>query len=91
MRFEDESVGTVGGKGEEFKTQDNRNGSGIGVDIHGGGSGSSEKTEDSLNCKHGVHGSVSVLIDVWKKISVELIDQRRIDDNDDTTASQQFK
>ena len=41
MRFEDEvtghvgtAVGTAGGKGEEFKTQDGRTGSGVGGDVN---------------------------------------------------------
>ena len=97
--FEDESVGTAGGKGEEFKTQDSWNGSGVGGDMHVGGTGSSEETEDALTRGHGVDGVVSALIHVWERRiferfeenSFECIDQRHIDDNDDTTASQQFK
>ena len=42
VRFE--SVGTVGGNGEEFKTQDSWNGSGVGGDMHAGGTGSSVDT-----------------------------------------------
>ena len=75
-------------KGEECKTQDSRIGSGVGGDMNGGGTGSSEETEDLLT---GTHGFVSGLIDVWEKRSFERIDRRRIDDDNDTTASQQFK
>ena len=71
MRFEDETVGTVGGKGEEFKTQDSWNGSGVGGDMHAGGTGSSEETEDALTSRHGVDGVVSVLIDAWERRSFE--------------------
>ena len=51
VRFEDESkhgmkhVGTGGGKGEEFKTQDGRIGNGIGGGMKEGGTDSSEETE----------------------------------------------
>ena len=95
MRFEDEatghvdiSVGTAGGKGEVFKTQDSRIGSGVGGDMNGGGTGSSEEAGDTLT---GMHGVVKGLIDIWEKRSFERVDRRRTDDDNDTTASQQFK
>ena len=50
VRFEDEvakhgikHVGTEGGKGEELKTQEGRIGSGVGGDVNGGLTGSSEE------------------------------------------------
>ena len=96
VRFEDESVGTTGGKGEELKTQDSWTGSGVGGDKHVGGTGSSEETEEALTSRHGVDGVFSVLIDVWERRSFEnhsfeRIDQRHTEDNDETTARQQFK
>ena len=82
------AVRTASGKGEEFKTQDGRIGSGVGGHMNRGGAGLSEETEDILI---GMHGVVGGLIDVWERRSFERIDRRRIDNDNDTTASQQFK
>ena len=67
--------------------------------MHVGWTGSSEETEDALTRGHGVDGAVSALIDLWERRSFErfeencfeCIDQRHIDDHDDTTAIQHFK
>ena len=67
--------------------------------MHVGGTGSSEETEDALTRGHGVDGVVSALINACERMSFEgfeensfeCIDQQHIDDNDDTTASRQFK
>ena len=53
--------GTAGGKGDVFKTRCGRIRSGVGGDMHGGGTGSSEETEDKCT---GMHGVVSGLINV---------------------------
>ena len=70
MRSEDEltkhgikHVGMGGGKGEEFKTQDGRNGNGVGGDMNGGGTDSLEET--------GMQDAVHDLNSVWERRSFE--------------------
>ena len=85
VRFKDElethgtkHVGTDGGKGEEFKMQDGRNGNGVGGGMNGGGTDSSEETVELT----GMKSVVSDLICVWERWSFERFD---------TTANQQLK